>query len=202
MEDDAARRVELARAAASGRRPSRLAAGRRLRQVRLEIQRLVRVGRRRGQRVDLHAAELDERAGRLRLHLARAKSRFGHCHGVVAVQIERLVVLVAEIRSVERAGRSSATPRCPVIVPSRIAEPGESGLIGQLAEAVRDWSRRRDTSRSTGPPRRARSGRTPGRRCRGPSPSPGAACRGGSRTVPGCRPRRSSSPAISLTASA
>ena len=176
----------------------RLPARRRLRQVRLELQRLVRVRRRRRQRIDLDAADLDERAGRSAPAPARGRtSRSGTVTVYVLFRSSALLSWYPrfEPSSVPSIFRDEALP---VSVPSRIAEPAEARLIGQLPE-VREV-RRGDVILQVRLPRsdRARSVPTPGPRCRAPSPSPAAACRGGSRTAPGCRRVSIFRPAISL----
>ena len=71
VENDAAARIELARASGVlARRLLREAARRRFGDVRLKIELLIRVLRARLEVVDLNAARLDEGRGRIRLHLS------------------------------------------------------------------------------------------------------------------------------------
>ena len=46
-------------------------------------------------------ADLDERRVTRRFHLRLGELEFGHGHGVPAIQIERVVVLVAEVAAVQ-----------------------------------------------------------------------------------------------------
>ena len=134
MEHHAAAGVDLARAAArhaGSRRHRGIRRG--LHHARLEGDGAVGVAGGRREHVDLDGTDLDEGALRLRLHVGACPLQIRDGDRVCAIEIERLVVLVAEIRTVHRADRAErrGIPGNRAIEHDR---PGER-LIHQLAEA-------------------------------------------------------------------
>ena len=107
MQDDAAGRVELAR----------LFLG-----VGLELDALILVGGRRRQGVDLQPSHLDESGGRRGLDLGVLDGQIGNADRVLAVDVERFVVVVADVAAVHRPVVCSADA-LPVTVPSSTAAP-------------------------------------------------------------------------------
>ena len=73
--------------------------------VRVEIELVLGVCGLRLQLVDVQASRLQERGCRLRLHARPIHVEIWQRHGERAVSVERPVLFVTQIRSVERAGR-------------------------------------------------------------------------------------------------